>query len=60
MLVDLIPVALWFRGSNIRDYSLVDNLAAEADAIINFAAESHVDRSINNAEPFASMNVVGT
>ena len=32
----------------------------EFDCVINFAAESHVDRSINNASIFAQSNVIGT
>ncbi len=32
----------------------------EVDAIVNFAAESHVDRSIDGPEPFVQTNVVGT
>jgi dTDP-glucose 4,6-dehydratase len=35
-------------------------LEGGADAIVNFAAESHVDRSILSAEPFVRTNVVGT
>jgi len=35
-------------------------LADDADAIINFAAESHVDRSITSADEFLRTNVVGT
>ncbi len=35
-------------------------LEGGADAIVNFAAESHVDRSILSAEPFVRNNVVGT
>ena len=30
------------------------------DAVVNFAAESHVDRSINDATPFLRTNVIGT
>ena len=47
------------RGS-IADSSLVNQYAKDVDAIVNFAAESHVDRSIANAEPFIESNVVGT
>ena len=32
----------------------------EVDAVVNFAAESHVDRSIDGPEPFVQTNVVGT
>jgi dTDP-glucose 4,6-dehydratase len=47
---------------NIADRPLVMKLVAEEqfDAIVNFAAESHVDRSINDATPFLQTNVQGT
>ncbi len=38
----------------------LDALPDEADAIFNFAAESHVDRSINSASEFVLTNVLGT
>ncbi|MBJ7600264.1 MAG: dTDP-glucose 4,6-dehydratase [Candidatus Nephthysia bennettiae] len=49
-----------FVQGDICDQSLVDQLAAEVDAIVNFAAETHVDRSL--MEPFAFVNtdVLGT
>jgi len=37
-----------FVKGDIRDEALVDNLASTVDAIVNFAAESHVDRSIED------------
>ena len=42
--------------------TLVSRLLAEhqIDAVVNFAAESHVDRSIDSPEPFVQTNVVGT
>ncbi|WP_042665593.1 dTDP-glucose 4,6-dehydratase [Haloferax sp. ATB1] len=49
-----------FVEGDIRDRELVDDLVAESDVIVNFAAESHVDRSIGGAEPFVSTNVQGT
>lgn len=49
-----------FVEGDIRDRALVDDLIAEVDAVLNFAAESHVDRSIEGAEPFVSTNVQGT
>ncbi|RDZ32000.1 GDP-mannose 4,6-dehydratase, partial [Haloferax sp. Atlit-24N] len=49
-----------FVEGDIRDRELVDDLVADADVIVNFAAESHVDRSIGGAEPFVSTNVQGT
>src|SRR5262245_11900752 len=47
---------------DIADRPLVTKLLAEGwfDAIVNFAAESHVDRSINDATPFLRTNVQGT
>lgn len=49
-----------FVKGNIADFSLVNQHANEVNAIVNFAAESHVDRSIANPEPFVESNVVGT
>jgi dTDP-glucose 4,6-dehydratase len=47
---------------DIADRTLVSELigAGDFDAIINFAAESHVDRSISDATPFLRTNVLGT
>jgi dTDP-glucose 4,6-dehydratase len=51
-----------FVQGDISDRSLVDRLLNEAKprAIVNFAAESHVDRSIAGAGEFIATNVVGT
>jgi dTDP-glucose 4,6-dehydratase len=51
-----------FVRGDIADRGFVLKLAAEGgfDAIINFAAESHVDRSISDATPFLRTNVLGT
>ena len=49
-----------FIEGDIRDRDLVSELADEADVVVNFAAESHVDRSIDGADPFVSTNVGGT
>jgi dTDP-glucose 4,6-dehydratase len=49
-----------FVEGDIRDRELVTDLVADVDAIVNFAAESHVDRSIEGAAPFVSTNVQGT
>lgn len=48
-----------FVEGDIADRDVVSDLVVEADAIINFAAESHVDRSIEGASPFVSTNVGG-
>lgn len=49
-----------FVEGDIRDRELIEELIADADTVVNFAAESHVDRSIDSAEPFVSTNVQGT
>jgi len=50
-----------FVRGDIADAPLVGDLLAEGfDAIINFAAESHVDRSIESPEPFLRSNYFGT
>ena len=48
-----------FCKGDIADPSVVGPLVAEADAVINFAAESHVDRSILDAEAFLVTGVIG-
>lgn len=51
-----------FVHGDIGDRALVAKLLAEhrPDAIVNFAAESHVDRSIDGPAAFVQTNVVGT
>jgi len=51
-----------FVHGDIGDHALVARLLADyqPDAVINFAAESHVDRSIHGPEDFIQTNVVGT
>lgn len=51
-----------FVKGNIGDFDLVAKLLAEhkVRAVINFAAESHVDRSIHGPEDFIQTNIVGT
>ncbi|MEI8097090.1 MAG: dTDP-glucose 4,6-dehydratase, partial [Candidatus Moraniibacteriota bacterium] len=44
----------------ITDVALVDLLVSEVDAIVHFAAESHVDRSITGPEAFVDTNIKGT
>src|SRR5438105_2823878 len=50
---------LYVKG-NITNRKLVEKLVSRNDIIINFAAESHVDRSISNPNPFIKSNVLGT
>lgn len=60
---NLAPVAelptFRFVKGDIRDVALVDDLVADSDVVVHFAAESHVDRSITGAAEFVSTNVGG-
>jgi dTDP-glucose 4,6-dehydratase len=58
--LDIGHPRLEFVQGDICDAELVDKLMAEADQVVHFAAESHVDRSINGAADFVRTNVVGT
>jgi dTDP-glucose 4,6-dehydratase len=49
-----------FIQGRIEDGKLVDGLMPGVDAVINFAAESHVDRSIVEPQVFITTNVLGT
>lgn len=51
-----------FVKGDIRDSQLVEQLFAEHDIdfVVNFAAESHVDRSIEDPQLFLSVNILGT
>ncbi len=51
---------LRFVQGDICDRSAVESVAREADAIVNFAAESHVDRSLLDAGEFLQTDVLGT
>ena len=49
-----------FIEGDITDSELVRKLFKKHDLVVNFAAESHVDRSINGAKEFIVTNVLGT
>jgi dTDP-glucose 4,6-dehydratase len=49
-----------FVRGDIKNRKLVNSLVKKADAVVNFAAESHVDRSIRTPEIFVETNVLGT
>jgi dTDP-glucose 4,6-dehydratase len=48
------------RGNIANPGSVLESLPEDCDAIVNFAAESHVDRSIANASEFLRTNITGT
>ncbi|ABK70086.1 dTDP-glucose 4,6-dehydratase [Mycolicibacterium smegmatis] len=58
----LAPVADRIRlvQGDITDAALVGDLVAESDAVVHFAAETHVDNALADPEPFLHSNVVGT
>jgi len=45
---------------DIKNIETIFKITKDVDAIINFAAETHVDRSISNPKPFIETNVLGT
>ncbi len=49
-----------FVQGDILDEKVVDELVAQVDTIVHFAAESHVDRSIDDPSLFVRTNVLGT
>ncbi|HEX3492496.1 MAG TPA: dTDP-glucose 4,6-dehydratase [Streptosporangiaceae bacterium] len=49
-----------FVTGDICDAGLVSRLVAEAGLIVHFAAESHVDNSLDDPEPFVRSNIIGT
>ena len=59
-LIDLDSSSYEFIQGDICDTDLVSKLSKQVDAIVNFAAESHVDRSIDSSKEFIQTNVSGT
>src|SRR5208282_3192669 len=49
-----------FVKCDLRDTQKIGELVSSAEVIINFAAETHVDRSISNPSAFLESNVIGT
>jgi len=49
-----------FIKGDISDHEAVSKLIRDVDAVINFAAETHVDRSIKNPQLFVQSNILGT
>jgi len=49
-----------FVKADIKNSEEINKFAKDKDVIINFAAETHVDRSIANPKPFIETNVLGT
>jgi dTDP-glucose 4,6-dehydratase len=49
-----------FINGDISDPKLVQESVKDVDVVVNFAAETHVDRSISNPSPFINSNYIGT
>ena len=59
-LADIPADSFEFIKGDVCDAELVGKLVKEHDLVVNFAAESHVDRSIDGAKDFVMTNVLGT
>ncbi len=49
-----------FVKGDITDQDLLDDLVADTDLVVHFAAESHNDNSLNDPWPFVESNLIGT
>ena len=49
-----------FIKGDIADIKLISKIVKKVDTIVNFAAETHVDRSIAEPQPFVDTNIIGT
>lgn len=58
--IDPVANQIRFVHGDICDADLVDRLVAQTDLVIHFAAESHVDNSLRDPEPFIRTNILGT
>lgn len=60
--IDNFDIKKDFYQGDIADTKLVANILQkhQIDWVVNFAAETHVDNSINNPKPFINSNIVGT
>lgn len=59
-LESLPDARLTFVQGDIVDATLVDELTADADAVVHYAAESHNDNSLADPRPFVDTNLIGT
>lgn len=57
---DLPASRFRFVKGDIADAALVDQLVAEHDAVVHYAAESHNDNSLHDPRPFLDTNIIGT
>jgi dTDP-glucose 4,6-dehydratase len=57
--LDGLGAAIRLVEGDLIDTALVDGLVADSDAVVHFAAETHVDNSLADPAPFLHSNVVG-
>ncbi|GAA1567679.1 dTDP-glucose 4,6-dehydratase [Kribbella sancticallisti] len=58
--LDPVSDRIAFVRGDICDAELVDGLVRDTDVVVHFAAESHVDNSLNDPSPFIRTNILGT
>ena len=58
--LDPVVDRIEFVEGSTADPAVTDRLVAQADAVVNFAAETHNDNSLNDPTPFLQSNVIGT
>ncbi|MEV6414226.1 dTDP-glucose 4,6-dehydratase [Kribbella sp. NPDC051718] len=58
--LDQVSDRITFVHGDICDAALVDGLVRDTDVLVHFAAESHVDNSLNDPSPFIRTNILGT
>jgi len=58
--LDAVADRITFVHGDVCDSELVDRLVQSSDAVVHFAAESHVDNSLDDPSPFVHTNIVGT
>jgi len=49
-----------FIKEDLQNFDKIEKISKDVDVIVNFAAETHVDRSIANPKPFIETNILGT
>ncbi len=49
-----------FIEKDIQNFNEIEKISSDVDVLVNFAAETHVDRSISNPKPFIETNILGT
>ena len=59
-LSEIINENYSFINEDIKNFEEIEKISKDVDVIVNFAAETHVDRSIANPKPFLETNILGT